>query len=141
MWSSTASGSTGQDPDSDWVGATRCAGCHQAEQKAWQRGPHAAASKSLGNRAGDRRCESCHGTGDAPAGRNTLRNVQCEACHGPGLHYSSEDIMRDAVLARALGLRELATPVQRAALCLRCHNASTSIVPFEVEKAWLQIAH
>ena len=141
LWSPSAWSSTGQARPSEWVGATRCIGCHEAERKAWQRGPHATAAESLGERAGDGRCESCHGTGAAPAGRNTLRNVQCEACHGPGQHYISDDIMRDAVLARVLGLRDLATPAQRAALCRRCHDASTSIVPFDVEKAWLRIAH
>jgi hypothetical protein len=49
--------------------------------------------------------------------------------------------MRDAVLARALGLRKLATKEERAALCIRCHDASTSILPFDVEKAWIRIAH
>lgn len=126
---------------SDWVGVESCGGCHQSQFKAWQRGPHAEASRSLGQRAGDARCESCHGTGDAPAGRSRLKNVQCEACHGAGRHYSSEDIMLDTVLARALGLRDLATAEQRASLCLRCHDASTSILPFDVEKAWVQIKH
>jgi hypothetical protein len=49
--------------------------------------------------------------------------------------------MRDPVLASALGLRDLATPAERKALCLLCHVESTSILPFDVEMAWLKIAH
>ncbi len=124
-----------------WTGAESCATCHEETFKVWSRGPHAAAAKSLGGRAGDGRCESCHGTGDAPAGRRLLKNVQCEACHGAGRHYSSADIMRDPILARALGLRDLGTKEERDALCMRCHIESTSILPFDAEKAWLNIAH
>ncbi len=124
-----------------WVGAERCGACHENVLKRWQGGPHASAARSLGPQAGSGRCESCHGTGDAPAGRSYLKNVQCEACHGAGLHYSSEDVMRDPVLAKALGLREIATSEQRKALCLRCHQETTSIRAFDVEKAWRRIGH
>jgi hypothetical protein len=124
-----------------WTGAKSCGACHEEIFKTWSRGPHAAAAKSLGERSGDGRCESCHGTGDAPAGRQLLKNVQCEACHGAGRHYSSADIMRDPTLAHAMGLRDLGTKAERNALCMRCHVESTSILPFDVDKAWLVIAH
>lgn len=49
--------------------------------------------------------------------------------------------MRDPALARRLGLRDLSTPAKRAALCLECHNAGTSLVPFDPETAYQQIRH
>ena len=125
----------------DWVGAEVCAGCHEPESKAWKMGPHATASASLGRRAGDGRCEGCHSTGHAPAGRSAFPNVQCEACHGPGRYYASEDVMRDPILARALGLRDLGTTAALQSACLTCHEASTSLAPFDAVKAWAKIGH
>ena len=124
-----------------WVSATVCGSCHETELKIWKRGPHASASRSLGTRVGEGRCESCHGTGDAPAGRNYLRDVQCEACHGAGKHYGVADIMRDPVLAHALGLRKLSDVKARSVVCMRCHDASTSFTNFDVEAAWARIGH
>ena len=143
LWLSSPRAQAGdaQGIESAWTGAKACGTCHQEIFKAWQEGPHAVAAKSLAKRKGDGQCESCHGTGDAPAGRNFLRNVQCEACHGAGRDYSPNDIMRDPVLARALGMRDLASPEKRQELCMRCHLVSTSIMPFDAQAAWLEIAH
>jgi hypothetical protein len=48
-------------------------------------------------------------------------------------------VMRDPQLARALGLRELAGPERRAALCVTCHAVGRA--PFDIEAAWRRIAH
>jgi len=93
----------------------------------------------LGARVRDGACLSCHGTGDGPAARARLPGVQCEACHGAGRAYAPDDVMRDPFLARALGLRDLAT--DPAAACLRCHRARTTPEPFDFAKSWARIAH
>jgi hypothetical protein len=46
--------------------------------------------------------------------------VGCEACHGPGRLYAARYVMRDAELARALGL---VVPGEKG--CLACHGEST----------------
>lgn len=125
----------------DFVGAERCGSCHPAALRSWQASAHARASESLGRLVSSRRCLGCHSTGDAPAGRPYFSGVQCEACHGAGAGYAAEDLMRDPPLAADLGLRELADPAARAALCARCHRASTRLVPFDPEAAWQRIRH
>jgi hypothetical protein len=125
----------------EFVGARKCSGCHQKEARAWSAGPHASAGAALGDRAGDGACESCHGTGDAPAGRSYFVGVQCEACHGRGADYASEDVMRDARLARLLGLRDLSTARLRGELCVSCHVARMQAGAFDAEAAWKRIGH
>jgi hypothetical protein len=125
----------------DWVGVDTCKGCHEKEYATWKAGPHARAAQSLKSRVGDGRCESCHGTGDAPAGRFFMPNVQCEACHGAGQHYAKADIMKNSELSRALGLRDLSNDKLHKKLCFRCHQATTSLAPFDATKAWSQIRH
>lgn len=138
---------TGQPAQADpaalsaWVGYSRCGGCHSDQLSRWTRGPHRNATKSLGARAGDGRCDLCHSTGDSPAGRNLLAGVQCEACHGAGRDYSAADIMADPALARLLGLRDMSTPAARDLVCKNCHDGSTSLQAFDPEKAWKQIRH
>lgn len=99
------------------------------------------AARSMGQKSGDRRCQTCHATGAAPAGRPAFPGVQCEACHGAGRAYAEDDIMRDPPLARALGLAELSTPELRAAACARCHRAGTRLAPLDVEASWARIGH
>ncbi len=125
----------------DFVGAEVCGKCHEEAFAAWRRSDHDHASESLGRRVTSRRCLACHSTGEAPAGRPFYSGVQCEACHGPGAGYAAADIMRDPTLARALGLRELDTAEQRAALCAKCHRVQTRLEPFDAEDAWKGIAH
>jgi cytochrome c5 len=125
----------------DYVGSETCGGCHSSALEVWQRSAHARASESLGRGVSDRRCLACHATGDAPAGRPYGSGVGCEMCHGSGAGYAPDDVMRDPVLARELGLRELGTTQARTALCMSCHRASTRLTPFDVEAAWRSIAH
>lgn len=61
--------------------------------------------------------------------RTGLRGVQCESCHGPGRHYAASYLMRDPMVARALGLVE-----PGEAVCRRCHTADTpSLAPFDYD--------
>jgi hypothetical protein len=106
-----------------WVGSATCGTCHPSELAAWQKTAHARAADHLGARP-RARCLACHGTGDAPAGKAAYLEVGCEACHGAGGHYAEDDIMRDPLLARALGLRDLSTETAALAVCTGCHLGS-----------------
>jgi hypothetical protein len=101
----------------DHVGAETCKACHPAAYDAWRASPHARARESLPERSrNDRRCLSCH----APDQDEGLSGVSCEACHGPGRLYVQPYVMRDAELARLLGLVD---PGERT--CAGCHTEST----------------
>jgi len=136
-----ASAATAFAARSDFVGAQACKSCHADIYQSWRQTQHAKASDSLGRDTASRRCQSCHDTGDAPAGETYFRGVQCESCHGGGAGYSPDDVMRNRSLARSLGLVDLSTPELRAKVCQRCHRAETRIAPFDADKAWKSIAH
>jgi cytochrome c553 len=121
---------------SPFLGAAACGVCHERELAKWRQDPHARAGAALGAQAALRRCQACHTTGFAPAGRPAFDDVQCEACHGAGAAYAPDDIMRDPTLARALGLVDLSTPAARQALCQTCHRAQARLAPFDVESAF-----
>ncbi|MCE9575971.1 MAG: cytochrome c family protein [Deltaproteobacteria bacterium] len=112
-----------------YVGSAACGACHAAELAAWQASAHARAGQAVVR--APRRCLACHGTGDAPAGAAYWAEVGCEACHGPGAAYAADDLMRDRGLVRRLGLRDLAAPAGRAAVCAGCHRdgAGTRLMP------------
>jgi len=138
-----AAGAPGAAPRrGDYIGAEACGSCHERELAAWRNGPHVRAVESLrAEEAADRRCQACHTTGDAPAGRAAFANVGCEACHGAGAGYAEDDIMRDLPLSRALGLRDLSTAKARAAMCAGCHQVRTRLGAFDPERAWARIGH
>jgi hypothetical protein len=115
---------------SDWIGSAACGACHPAELRAWRATAHATAATPLGARPAGR-CLACHGTGESPAGPTVEAAVGCEACHGAGAAYAPDDVMRDPVLARALGLRDVSTPGARARVCATCHQATTRLRPFD----------
>ncbi|HVV81949.1 MAG TPA: multiheme c-type cytochrome [Kofleriaceae bacterium] len=116
----------------DYVGSATCGTCHPRELAAWQRTAHARAVTALPART-SARCFACHGTGDAPVGRAYFAEVGCEACHGAGGHYAVDDVMRDAPLARALGLADVTSPAGRAAVCARCHTGrGTRLQPVDL---------
>jgi cytochrome c554/c'-like protein len=127
----------------DWTGSQACGACHPAALAVWRSSAHGQATVSLGRHAADGRCLGCHSTGDAPAGRPAEPAVGCEACHGAGAAYAPADVMRDPVLARELGLRDLDTPARRRAVCGACHRpgAGTRLTPFDAERAWARIRH
>jgi len=118
----------------DLVGSETCKACHPAAFAAWRSGPHARGLETLPeNRRADRRCLSCH----APNASDGLAGVGCEACHGPGRLYAARYVMRDAELARALGLE----PVGERT-CLACHTEATpSLRRFDARAKLPLIAH
>jgi cytochrome c5 len=118
----------------DKVGAETCRVCHPSAYEAWRASPHARARESLPERSrSDPRCLSCH----APDAEDDLAGVSCESCHGGGRLYAAPYVMRDAELARALGLVD---PGEKT--CLACHTDSTpSLVKFEYARKVALIAH
>ncbi|MBX3160880.1 MAG: hypothetical protein KF773_33250 [Deltaproteobacteria bacterium] len=114
----------------DWTGSAACGTCHPAHFAAWQATPHARTASRFGKKP-DPKCLACHATGEAPAGPPVAVEVGCEACHGAGAAYAEDDVMRSPVVARALGLTDLATPAARAKLCAACHLRSTKKTPFD----------
>jgi hypothetical protein len=128
----------GRAAPADWLGADACGRCHPAALAAWQKSAHARATATLGKRP-RAACLSCHASGE-PGARDG--GVGCEACHGAGAAYAaSDDVMRDAPLARALGLRDLKADL--AATCARCHRPGegTRLQPFDAARAWTKIQH
>jgi hypothetical protein len=116
------------------VGPETCRACHPAAHAAWREGPHARAYDILPERSRkDARCLGCH----SPQSAQGLSGVTCEACHGPGAVYSARHVMRDAELARAVGLVD---PDEKT--CLACHTESTpSLERFDYAKKRKLIAH
>ena len=75
----------------------------------------------------------CH----EPSRTSGLKGVQCETCHGGGRYYFAEYVMRDAELARLVGLQD-----PDEATCLSCHDSNTPrLVPFDYEAARERIRH
>ena len=118
----------------DTVGPETCKACHPAAYEVWKASPHARARESLPERSrDDARCLGCH----APQAEDGLAGVSCEACHGAGRLYSPAFVMKDAELARAVGLVE---PTEKT--CLACHTESTpSLERFEHAKKLPLIRH
>ena len=116
------------------VGPETCKACHPAAYEVWKNGPHARSLDGLPalNRK-DPRCLSCH----SPDADDGLIAVSCESCHGPGRVYSAPYVMRDAELARALGLVD---PGEKS--CLACHGESApSLIKFEYTRKLPLIDH
>jgi cytochrome c554/c'-like protein len=100
----------------DLIGPDNCKLCHPQAYAAWKKSEHANAAVSLtGSFAKDGRCLTCH----APELSRGYGGVQCETCHGGGQFYTPNYVMKDAELARAVGLVD-PTP----ALCAKCHDAA-----------------
>ena len=118
----------------DRVGAETCKACHPAAYDTWAAGPHARALDALPERSRrDRRCLSCH----APDLDDGVPAVSCETCHGAGRLYAAPYVMRDAELARALGLLD---PGERT--CAACHGESApSLVRFDPRRKLPLIDH
>ena len=108
----------------DWTGSAKCGSCHPKQLAAWLKTPHAKTAKRFAARP-ETRCLACHGTGDAPAGAAIAIEVGCEACHGAGAAYAEDDLMRNAAVARALGLVDMSTPASRTKVCMGCHARPT----------------
>jgi formate-dependent nitrite reductase cytochrome c552 subunit len=113
----------------DFVGPEGCKGCHVEAYNAFRQSKHARALESLsGSQQQDARCVSCH----APnLQEQNVAHVTCETCHGGGHYYAANYVMKDAELARLVGLMD---PSEKG--CRTCHDASSpSLRPFDfVEK-------
>lgn len=114
----------------DWTGSAACGSCHPKELAAWQTTRHAMTRDRFAERPAGK-CLGCHGTGEAPAGPTVAVEVGCEACHGAGAAYAADDLMRNKVVAQALGLADLSTPKARTALCMTCHARMTKEKAFD----------
>lgn len=113
----------------EFVGPESCKACHPDAFVAWSKGKHSRAKESLGEtHKKDARCLSCHSPNETSTG---MAHVTCETCHGGGHRYSADYVMRDAELARLVGLVD---PTEKA--CRTCHDdSSPSLTPFDfVEK-------
>lgn len=124
----------------DRVGSDTCKSCHAAAYESWRASAHAKAAEALSPaQQQDVRCIHCHAPDLARAvqesaafqGDRSLATAElgvgCEACHGAGQYYSASYVMRDAELARAVGLTD---PGQKS--CLACHTADApSLTPFD----------
>lgn len=117
-----------------YAGNESCKVCHAEAYESWRASPHARAAASLtGKSAKDGRCLSCH----APQQEKGVAAVGCETCHGPGQFYSPAYVMKDAELARAVGLED---PGEKS--CRVCHDASSpSLKPFDYKQKLPLIDH
>ena len=108
----------------DPIGAENCKACHASAYEVWKDSQHAKASASLSpKQQKDARCLSCH----SPDQAKGPADVGCETCHGGGQFYSPRYVMKDAELARAVGLVD---PSEK--MCQKCHDANApSLVPFK----------
>lgn len=124
-----------QRREGSYVGAHQCQGCHTQEYKAWEKTAHAKAHLSLSPKDRDNPlCVNCHSVSNKPH----LLGVQCESCHGGGRYYVQPEIMRDPILARAVGLRV----TQGADGCKSCHTAKhPHLRKFDYPAMWKKIAH
>lgn len=113
----------------DFTGPEACKGCHAQAYDAWKESKHSRARQSLSaQQQKDARCLSCHSPNEV---EQSVADVSCETCHGGGQFYTSSYVMKDAELARLVGLQD---PSEKS--CRNCHDASSpSLAPFDfVEK-------
>ena len=119
----------------DFLGSESCQSCHPDAYAAWQSSPHARSRDVLSpQQQKDARCLSCHSPDEA---ESRTAQVSCETCHGGGQYYSARYVMKDAELARLVGLVD---PVEKA--CRACHDdSSPSLKPFDFATALKAIDH
>jgi formate-dependent nitrite reductase cytochrome c552 subunit len=119
----------------DFLGSESCQGCHPDAYAAWQASPHARSRDVLSaQQQKDARCLSCHSPNEAD---QRAMQVACESCHGGGQYYSARYVMKDAELARLVGLVD---PVEKA--CRACHDdSSPSLKPFDFAVALKAMDH
>ncbi|MEL6188546.1 MAG: multiheme c-type cytochrome, partial [Myxococcota bacterium] len=119
------------------LGASRCGSCHIEAYTSWSGSRHARSLERLTEaQRKDPTCRACHTFApdrDDPA----LAGVQCESCHGEGSQYAPEHVMRDATLARMLGLKKV-----DASTCRACHEGVTpSLQPYDYRTRLREVAH
>ena len=128
-------GSASLAPAFDFLGPESCQSCHPEAYLAWKASPHARAKEVLSPRQQkEARCISCHSPNET---EQKVTQVSCETCHGGGQYYSAKYVMRDAELARLVGLVD---PGEKG--CKNCHDASSpSLKPFEFATKLKAIDH
>jgi hypothetical protein len=105
----------------DFLGPESCQGCHPDAYAAWRSSAHSRAKESLSpQQQREPRCLSCHSPAEADNRGSSITNITCETCHGGGLYYSARYVMKDAELARLVGLID---PSEKG--CRTCHDASS----------------
>jgi len=111
----------------DFLGPESCKGCHPEAYAAWSASKHARSTESLGReQQRDPRCTACHAPNLA---EQRVSAVSCETCHGGGQYYAPSYVMKDAELARLVGLLD---PGERS--CRSCHDpGSPSLRPFDFQ--------
>jgi hypothetical protein len=109
----------------DFMGSESCQACHPDAYAAWQTTSHARSRDVLSpQQQKDMRCLSCHSPNQV---EQRISHVACETCHGGGQYYSASYVMKDADLARLVGLVD---PSEKS--CRGCHDAaSPSLKPFD----------
>jgi formate-dependent nitrite reductase cytochrome c552 subunit len=115
------------------IGSTRCRDCHEAAYEAWKGSAHARSAAALSEKERkDARCQKCHATAEGK-----FMEIGCEACHGGGRFYSFTYVMRDAELARLVGLEDAGEKT-----CARCHTQdSPKMRPFDLGAGMKAIKH
>lgn len=146
----------------EFVGAHRCAECHEKAFDIWNESPHAHATATLAKvkppRQFDPECISCHATGWSPqgffpyeSGFDSLQDTPalagngCENCHGPGAAHVAAENGDDAQLQQqlrdALHLSvDEANDEHRQRSCAQCHDLDNS-PGFKFDEYWSKIAH
>jgi hypothetical protein len=119
----------------NYLGPESCQGCHPDAYAAWRASAHARSKETLSPaQQHDARCTSCHSPAEAD---QRVANISCESCHGGGEYYSARYVMKDADLARLVGLVD---PVEKS--CRTCHDASSpSLKPFDFASKLKAIDH
>jgi hypothetical protein len=109
----------------DFLGPESCKGCHTEAYEAWRASKHARSTESLTpEQQKDARCTTCHSPNLAD---QKTTGISCETCHGGGQYYAPAYVMKDAELARLVGLLD---PSEKS--CRSCHEASSpSLKPFQ----------
>ncbi|HYM00908.1 MAG TPA: multiheme c-type cytochrome, partial [Blastocatellia bacterium] len=116
---------------SQFVGASECYKCHQAQYMTWVNSPHAHATASLAPKTDELEtgCFVCHATGFGKGGFSEggpvmkYNNVQCEQCHGPALDHIAKPDKNYGKIS-AVGT-----------LCTSCHTNQTN-PSFDPKAAW-----
>ncbi len=104
-----------------YVGAAKCAECHQLYEESWKKTRHASAFESLqqAGKSNDPECIVCHTVGFGEKGgfysidtTPELANVQCEECHGLDREH----------------IEDYSRPMKRVTVdvCLKCHTRDNS---------------
>jgi hypothetical protein len=109
----------------DFLGPESCKACHPDAYFIWKQSKHAHALEALTPaQRKDARCLTCHSPNQQDQG---VAEVSCETCHGGGQYYAPTYVMKDAELARLVGLMD---PSEKT--CHACHDASSpSLQPFD----------